>query len=318
MPFLWDILIKKYREGTIESGTAEAAINQLAEATGKEPGDILKIVADEADKATEKALDLAEAMVDLKDTMAEIDTDDLSNIRDALEEALDVGGMDVSLQVEEAKVRGQVDEIANDIQAFVDEHGAVDWSVVLDPTKSAKGFDAGLAQMIGSLQEQLQTGIVNAFESGGTDAAMGFVNEFMPMLRELGMDTAQIREFMGIPPDGNIPVFLQVLMDAEAKADALAILDSLAGVDPSNPVVAYMRLAVQTGDIPPQIAEIAATHPGCRRPQRSGQARGVLSGRRRRRAGGAHRLRSHRSRHRRRRRHRPGLHHCRRHRHRGS
>ena len=48
------------------------------------------------------------------------------------------------------------------------------------------------------------------------------------------------------------------MVDAEAKADALAILDSLMGVDPDNPILAYIRLGLQTGDIEPQIGEIAA------------------------------------------------------------
>ena len=67
---------------------------------------------------------------------------------------------------------------------------------------------------------------------------------------------------------------LQLQIDAEAKADALAILDSIAGVDPDNPIIAFMRLQVQTGAIDPVIAEIAARcwpavrhrcHPAARR-----------------------------------------------------
>ena len=88
----------------------------------------------------------------------------------------------VDLQVEEAQVRAEVDEVADEIQEFVDEHGAVDWSVVLDPTASAEGFDAGLAKMIGGLQDSVQTGVVNAFQSGGVPAAEAFVNEFIPQL----------------------------------------------------------------------------------------------------------------------------------------
>ena len=48
-------------------------------------------------------------------------------------------------------------------------------------------------------------------------------------------------------------------INKEAKADALAILNSIAGVDPNNPAIAYLQLQVQTGAIDAgAVAEIIA------------------------------------------------------------
>ena len=269
---LWGAIIRDLTDEDGLIGTADgaaAAYAQLQNELGLTDAEMDALVQNKLDEhmadiataeeeAEQKARDFAQAVADLGDVIADIDADDISNIGDALAEGLELGGVAVDLQVEEAELRGQVDEITKDIQDFVDEHGAVDWSVVLDPTASAEGFDAGLAGMIADLQDQFQTGIVNAFESGGTDAAVAFIAEFGPKLAALGLTPAQVKEFMGIPADGSIPLFLQLQIDAEAKADALAILNSIQGVNPDDPIAAYLALQVQTGAIDPVIAEIVA------------------------------------------------------------
>jgi hypothetical protein len=170
-------------------------------------------------------------------------------------QALDVGDATIDFQ----GVKADVDDAITELQAYIDEHGAVDWSALLDTSQIAAGdLDAELIGLAQAARDQLQEGIVAAFELGGAPAAQHFLDSFLPQLLAAGLTKGEAFELLGLPDDGSLDVLLKPLIDAEAKADALAVLDAIAGVDPSNPIVAYLRIAVQQGDIEPQIAEIAA------------------------------------------------------------
>jgi hypothetical protein len=211
--------------------------------------------AEALEEAAKAAQEYAEAIADAGAAIAAIDVDDIGNIAGALAEALDVGDATIDFQ----GVKADVDDAITELQAYIDEHGAVDWSALLDTSQIAAGdLDAELIGLAQAARDQLQEGIVAAFELGGAPAAQHFLDSFLPQLLAAGLTKGEAFELLGLPDDGSLDVLLKPLIDAEAKADALAVLDAIAGVDPSNPIVAYLRIAVQQGDIEPQIAEIAA------------------------------------------------------------
>jgi len=265
MPELWEALIADVADGTFNFENAAAAIDILAAATGMGTDEIIGLAKAEADLREEElaekleadadaALELAQALADLGDTIGEIDADDLGNIGGALTEALDAADATIDFQSVKEELRGAFTELE---EFIAEEDVEIDWAKVLD-TSQDTGLPPEVLSQIAGIRDQFQEGIGAAFDIGGEGAAQHFADSFIPALMDLGLSEEQAYALVGLPPGGDIGITLKPFVDAEAKADALAILDSLIGVDPNNPVLAYMRLAVQTENIPPQVAEIAA------------------------------------------------------------
>lgn len=226
----------------------------VAEATGilADETDVAAVATAEATAATDEYnRKLAEAGRTIADVASQV-----PDLGGALAEALDVGDIAVDLQTAEANIRGSLDTLFTDIQAFIDEHGAVDWSVVLDPAKSAQGFDTDLAAMITEIRDTFQEGIVNAFESGGAPAAQAFLTEFLPQLLAQGMTPAQAYELLGLPADGSVAALIEPIVDQQKADQARAILDALAFTD--DPLVAQIRVGLETGAISGDVAYIAS------------------------------------------------------------
>ena len=146
----WRILLKDLEDGAIDTVGAGIAFHNLqTELESDQRGDGCARRPEarrshgrhrrRREAAAAEALRFAEALADTQDAIDNLNVDDLANIAGDLDTALQIGGIAVDLQVEEASVRAEVDEVAAEIQGFIDEHGAVDWSVVLDPTRRRKG-----------------------------------------------------------------------------------------------------------------------------------------------------------------------------------
>ena len=96
-------------------------------------------------------------------------------------------------------------------------------------TSQGHRLSSELLGLISSIRDQFQTGITSAFEIGGAGAAQHFVELVLPELTASGCRRLRRTSSCGLPADGSVDVLLKPLIDAEAKADASAILSSLAG-----------------------------------------------------------------------------------------
>ena len=255
MPELWKTLIEDVADGTFNFENAAAAIDTLADATNLSEDEIIALAKAEADlikedlaqkleddaaaaeEAAEAARELAAAIAEVTESIADINVDDIDNMAGALQSALDVTDQPLNLEILKGSLVGAIDEL----QEIVDEQGSLDWNTAL----------AGV-------RDQFQEGIVESFRLGGRPAAEAFVADFVPQLKESsGLTEAEIYELVGIP-GGDVEAVLRLVGAEESKADAERILAGLKGVDPNNPIIAYIVAGLQTGGVDPVIAEIAS------------------------------------------------------------
>jgi len=268
-----------------ESQEAADAINFLSEALDMSPTDVVALawerlnegidanaeLTDESAKAmqeaADKARDMALAVGDLTESIADINADDLDNIASGFQAALDsmddgIGHLAFAenFQHEFDDALKEADKFGPDMKELLELQAqgvTITPDIVLGEVEED---DADFLAWVQSLQQMVKGGAVEAFKTGGVDAATAFVQSsaatFLAAHPEATL--ADFYRLMGLPEDGNVAAFIQIQLDAEAKADALATLDALAGVDPNNPIIANLKLALQTGAIDPVTAEIAS------------------------------------------------------------
>ena len=188
------------KDGTLEADNAKDAYNQLQtelQLSNEEMDELAnEKVAEALEEDRQAALDLAEAMANLKDTIGEIDADDIGNISGALQAALDLGDVPIDFQLVKENLRDGFDELGT----FLEENPVdIDWAKVLD-TSQDTGLTAELLGMIAGIRDQFQTGITEAFEIGGAGDAQHFVDSFIPQLAAFGMSTARFTNSSGCRP----------------------------------------------------------------------------------------------------------------------
>jgi hypothetical protein len=263
----WSTLIADFADGDVDMTRAVRLINQIAEATGREPGEIFDIIQAQAEKAVTPVADLAAKIPEIEQALRDINADDIGNIAKGFEDALDAtsGVIDhlkfaEDLQHEFDDALKEADKFGPDMRELLDLQAA---GVTITPDITLgdlESDDAEFLAWVQSLQQMVRGGAVDAFTTGGVDAANAFVQSsaaaFLAAHPELSK--ADVYALFGLPPDGSLDAILKIAVDAEAKADALATLDALIGVDPNNPILAFIKLQVQTGAIDPVIAEVAA------------------------------------------------------------
>jgi hypothetical protein len=145
-----------------------------------------------------------------------------------------------------------------ELQDLINEEGPPDWSALLRTDVDVEGLTSEMAGVITQVRDQFQAGIVEAFELGGAPAAQHFADSFLPQLLELGMTPAQAYELLGLPADGSVQAIIDVQVDIAARDRAKQILDAIAGVDPGNPLIAALQVALVQDNIDPELVEIAA------------------------------------------------------------
>ena len=277
LPEKWETLISQIAAGNFDIFNSIGLINELAHATNLDAEEVVKLADAEAKLREEKLneqlkadaaalLEFDRAVADLGDTIADIDLDDIANISGALESEFNkvddiFAGLkfDVDFQPALNEALKGLDSFGPDLQTLADEWANILEGKPIDIFGNVRADDAEFQEKIAALTNLVQEGAVNAFDQGGVAAANTFVQSTAAQIAAAtGLDISEVYRIMGLPPDGRIDTFIKPQIDAEAKADALAILDSLMGVDPDNPVLAYISLQVQTGDIEPQVGEAMA------------------------------------------------------------
>jgi hypothetical protein len=204
----------------------------------------VKDFADSTKAAEEYARQLVDAQVAVDDLASsfgqmEIRSEALSRIFDLKDAPLDLAG----------EVRDITQEIGDLSEAAKD----VDLSKALDPSNvnADKLLDA-----FDKLRPELQKKIVEAFSAGGPEAATKLADSYVEQIfKELGgrLSRDEIRRLTGFD---QVDVTLKLAVDAASMANAKAELDILTGVTGENTYTASIKLALATGSISPQAAQI--------------------------------------------------------------
>jgi hypothetical protein len=279
----WAILLKDIADGSIDTQNAADAWNILQTAlklTDDEMQALVdtklneKIEEDAAalEEAAKAAEEMALAVGDLTESIADINSDDLDNLASGFEEALNAAG-----DLSNFKFRVDFDEAMNGVDGFTEKLSgkfkpdileladflesnlavnvgdSIEWGEV-------KKDDPEFAALVVDMTSMIKEGAAKAYAEGGEEAAAAFVESQAQALVSAvpGLTVADVYRLLGLPADGSLDAIIKPIVDAEAKADALATLEALMGVDPDNPILAYLKLAVQTGTMDPVIAEIAS------------------------------------------------------------
>ena len=212
---------------------------------------------EQRDALREAAEAQAEYNKSLRDAGVEID-----NILDELPDL--AGGLSVSLDTADATidfqgVKAGVDDAIDNLQTYVDEQ-SIDWTALLDTSQIAAGdIDAEMIGLVQGVRDSMQEGIVAAFEIGGAGAAQHFLDTFVPQLmKQGGLTQAQVFQLLGLPEDGSVQAVLDLVVEQAHLDKAKAILNTLAGVDPDNPIIAAIQVGLETEQIDPDLAYIAS------------------------------------------------------------
>lgn len=276
-PEVWDTLFAAIRNGTLDSQEATDAINRLHTELGIAPSDVLALgmeeinrrqqeatkSADERRKAEKEAADAA--VKDFADSTkaaeeyarqlvdAQVAVDDLASSFGQMEIRSEALSSIFDLKDAPLDLAGEVRDITQEIGDLSVAAKDIDLSKALDPSNvnADKLLDA-----FDKLRPELQQKVVEAFSTGGPEAATKLADSYVEQIfKELGgrLSRDEIRRLTGFD---QVDVTLKLAVDAASMANAKAELDILTGVTGENTYTASIKLALATGSISPQAAQI--------------------------------------------------------------
>lgn len=254
---MWDQLIADMADnGRVDSRAA--AFDRLQQILGLSTAEMAELAQQKLDEyladVAEQTEATNQALAEARDTIRDINAEGL-DLGGELGRLFDVGDQAVDFQ----GAKAAVDDAIEGLQTYIDEHGAVDWSALLDTSQMAPGdIDADMVAVVQGVRDSLQEGIAGAFELGGTDAAQHFLDTFIPQLTAQGLSPEEAYQLLGLPADGSIDAALQPYVDADAEDRARRILDALAGTGIDSSRVAQIQVALDTGQLDGEQAALVA------------------------------------------------------------
>jgi hypothetical protein len=266
---LWQTLFDDIADGTVDSQAAADAINQLAAATGKTQEEVVALAkehlddemkanaeaAEEAAKAQEEAAKaLADYTVKVLDAQSALDglTGDFSILESrssALSSIFDLGNAPLDalgdIQDVEQGIRDFAEFLKTDLKGKVPD--------IFNPDDvNADDFLAKIESLRGPIQQQ----IADAFGAGGPEAAQQVADNYVDQIvKALGgkLTREQVVALLNL---GDLQAKIDVALD-QSKLDlakrSLAILTGLQG---ESPWTASIGLALETGQITPETAQV--------------------------------------------------------------
>jgi hypothetical protein len=262
---LWGRLLRDLEDNTVGTEKGQEAWNALRDELGLTNEEMARLAMQKLDAKFAADMKAAQGLADslvgvvkqFQNTASSIEDIRLTRFEglgDELQNALDMGDVRVDFQ----SVKEGLRDAFVDLQEFIDEEGAPDWSAMLRSDVDVAGFNSEIAGLITTVRDQFQSGIVSAFDIGGASAAQHFVTSFLPQLTALGMSPEQAYQLLGLPSDGSVEVLLAPIIDVQARDRAQQILSAISGVDPGNPIIAALQIALTQDNIDPELIEIAA------------------------------------------------------------
>jgi hypothetical protein len=255
---LWSKLLADMADGRIDdSAAAWDRLRDVLDLSQEEMADLARQkLADKLEADAEAAAELAARLDDARQAIADLLSEDL-DVGSIIGEALDA--QDFRLDFQAAKVA--VDDAFEELQAYVDENGPLDWSALLDISQiDPSALEADQIALLQSVRDTFQEGIATAFETGGIQSAEHFAETFRTRLAEAGgPDNSQLLyEFMGLDANGSVTATIQPYIDELEAERARSILDAVAGTDLADARVAAIQIAIDQGRLPGEIASLAA------------------------------------------------------------
>ena len=268
---LWATLFADLRDGRIDTEASATAVNDLAEALGKTPEEILAIARAELDRvmednaaATDKAAEAAQRNAEATRAAAEaaeelyIKTADAAGALDKLvrtrrerlgaklTESLDIGDAALDFLGNTYDIRDGI----RDLRTFIKEEGVPN---IFDPDD----VDAGpFLDKIAGLRDPIQAEIARAFEEGGKRRALTVADQWVQAIVEgtKGKLTAEeVESLLGID---DLRATIKVAVDQASYDEAQTMLDILTGLGGETPLTASIELALAAGDISPEAAKV--------------------------------------------------------------
>lgn len=267
----WATLIDDLRDGKVDTQAAADAVLALSTALNKEPAEILDIawqgLNETWDEATEKADEARKANEELAESLAESLTDaqaaldgltgvDMSGIASGLQAALDVSddfvdhlkfGEDFQHQFDDALEEAR--KFGPDLQELLELEAA---GVTITPDitlGNLESDDAEFLAWLAGVRDMVQTGVVEAFEHGGTEAANAFARSAAQALAGArGISLADAYRLLGLPPDGNIDLIISPIIATEKLNAIQPIIDQLVSSGVLSPEIALQISALNIDD----------------------------------------------------------------------
>ncbi len=254
LPGQWDALITDFRDGVGDVDAFTEGINVLAEMTGKEPGEILQIITDQAaglDAAAESVREF-NAELATSASRAEGITDAFARINQASQ--LQATSEVIDFADAMHGLAGAVDELADsDLEAI--NLGDIDivpdtWDEVLNMPEEL----AGVVDAIGGMRDQVQSEMAQAFERGGSPEALQWADNtrqaITDSLTEAGITSSdvinQILTELGILDDTQVEATIAIAHEEQVLNALATITSGIQGIPASTAF--DIQMAINDGD----------------------------------------------------------------------